>query len=130
MTDTNQEQKPVISHLEEDSFKTHGLRKYAIYRDLGFVGPSNGLVQAHVIRFIPPCTDEVRKRHIHDVKLQIAYVLKGWLKIEIEGQGIQTLKAGSCLMMPASVPHTVLDFSDDAEVLEINSPADFSTVNL
>jgi quercetin dioxygenase-like cupin family protein len=123
-------QTPTISHLQADSFKHKGLREYAVYRDLGFEGPSAGAVQAHVIRFIPPCTDEVRKRHYHDIQIQIAYVMKGWLKIEIEGMGIQTLNAGSCLWMPPKVLHTVLDFSDDAEVLEINSPADFATVNV
>ena len=119
-----------VSHANEADFKTDGLRAYAQYRDLGIAAASSGLCQAHVIRLIPPCTDEVRKRHVHDAELQLIYVLKGWIKNEFEGHGEQMMSAGSCWLQPPGIEHTVLDYSADCEMLEIIVPADFKTVDL
>src|ERR1700739_3878314 len=119
-----------VAHARDGEFKTDGLRPYARYRDLGIAAASNGLCQAHVIRLIGPCTEEVRKRHYHDTELQLIYVLKGWMKNEFEGHGEQLMQAGSCWLQPPGIAHAVLDFSDDCEVLEIIVPADFKTIEL
>ncbi len=120
-------QKFTVSHLDAGQFKHDGLRRYATYRDLGIAEATNGMVLAHVIRMIPPCTDEMRKRHHHDVQFQMVYLLKGWMKNEFEGQGEHVMREGSCWIQPAQIRHTVLDYSDDCEVLEIVMPADFAT---
>ena len=120
-----------VNHFNsDDDFARDGLRPYALYRDLGTDVATEGRIKMHVTRMVPPCTDEVRTRHFHDVEFQLLYILKGWLKFEFEGQGEVVLKAGSHCVMPAKIKHTVLDFSDDAEVLEILSPAEFDTVNV
>jgi hypothetical protein len=116
-----------VSHLNEADFKAEGLRAYAQYRDLGIAAATGGLCQAHVIRLIPPCTDEVRKRHVHHADLQLVYVLKGWMKNVFEGHGEQMMSVGSCWLQPTGIKHTVLDYSPDCEVLEIIVPADFKT---
>ncbi len=85
---------------------------------------------AQVIRLHSPCTDEVRQRHYHDVDLQMVFILKGMMKIEIEGQGVITMRAGSSFIVPAKAQHTVLDYGDDCEVLEINMPSDFATIKV
>jgi uncharacterized RmlC-like cupin family protein len=121
-------QRFTVSHLNDADFKRDGLRTYALYRDLGVAAASGGLCQAHVIRLLSPCTDEVRKRHQHDVELQLIYVLQGWVKNEFEGEGVQMMSAGSCWLQPPGIRHTVLDYSADAELLEIIVPADFKTV--
>ncbi|HUN43258.1 MAG TPA: cupin domain-containing protein [Acetobacteraceae bacterium] len=123
-------QRFTVSHHQEADFKADGLRSYALYRDLGIAAATSGLCQAHVIRFLGPCTDEVRKRHYHETELQLIYVLKGWMKNEFEGHGEQLMQAGSCWVQPPGIEHMVLDFSDDLEVLEIIVPADFKTVEL
>src|SRR5437879_10769993 len=80
-------QRFVVSHHREKDFEG-GLRSYAKYRDLGMVKATNGMVRAHVIRFVPPCRpEEVSKWHYHDVDFQMVYVLKGWIKTELDGQG-------------------------------------------
>jgi quercetin dioxygenase-like cupin family protein len=118
------------SHVSEEDFK-EGLRRYAKYRDLGISRATNGMVQAHVIRFVPPCRpEEVSKRHYHDVDFQMVYVLKGWIKTELDGQGEIVMRAGSCWIQPPRIEHVVLDYSDDCEVLEVILPADFKTVEL
>jgi quercetin dioxygenase-like cupin family protein len=89
------------------------------------------MVQAHVIRMIPPCDPAVvSQRHYHDVDFQMIYVLKGWIKGEYEGQGEVVMRAGSCWTQPPRIKHTVLDYSDDCELLEIILPAEFETVTL
>jgi hypothetical protein len=40
------------------------------------------------------------------------------------------MKEGSCWIQPSRIKHTVLDYSDDCEMLEIVLPADFDTVEL
>ncbi|HBK06004.1 MAG TPA: cupin [Acetobacteraceae bacterium] len=119
-----------VSHLNQADFKADGLRPYAQYRDLGIAAATGGLCQAHVIRLVPPCTDEVRKRHVHQAELQLVYVLKGWMKNEFEGHGEQMMSVGSCWLQPTGIKHTVLDYSPDCEVLEIIVPADFKTEEL
>jgi quercetin dioxygenase-like cupin family protein len=123
-------QKFTFSHYREEDFDA-GLRTYAKYRDLGIAPATGGLVQAHVIRFVPPFKpDEVSIPHYHDVEFQMIYVLKGWIRSEFEGQGAHTFNAGSCWIQPPKIKHTVLDYSDDCEVLEIILPAEFDTVML
>jgi Cupin domain len=122
--------KFVVSHPREDDFEA-GLRAYAQYRDLGIADATKGMVRAHVIRFVPPFrAEEVSLRHYHDVDFQMVYVLKGWIKTELEGQGEITMRAGSAWIQPPRIEHTVLDYSDDCEVLEVILPADFDTVTL
>jgi Cupin domain len=124
-------QEFTVSHHRDEDFRTNGLRNYAKYRDLGLSRATHGLVQAHVIRFVPPCRpEEVSKRHYHEVDLQMIYVLQGWIKTELEGPGAILMNAGSCWIQPNRIEHSVLDYSDDCEVLEIVLPADFKTVEL
>ena len=49
--------KFTVSHHREQDFD-QGLRTYAKYRDLGIAPATGGMVQAHVIRFIPPFKPE------------------------------------------------------------------------
>ena len=122
-------QRFVVSHPQETDF-AGGLRRYAKYRDLGISAATAGMVQAHVISFVPPCVPaEVSKLHFHDVDFQMVYVLKGWIKTEIAGEGV-TMRTGSCWIQPPRIKHRVLDYSDDCEVLEVVLPADFKTVEL
>ena len=123
-------QKFHVSHHNEADFD-QGLRSYAKYRDLGLAPATGGMVQAHVIRFIPPFTPEdVSTPHFHDVDLQMIYVLKGWYQTEFEGEGVHTFHAGACWLQPPKIKHTVLGYSDDCELLEIVLPAEFDTVML
>ena len=83
----------VANHLSADAFE-QGLRSYAKYRDLGISKATNGMVQAHVIKMVPPCLPEVvSKRHYHDVQFQMIYVLKGWMKGAYEGAAITCARA-------------------------------------
>jgi mannose-6-phosphate isomerase-like protein (cupin superfamily) len=124
-------QRIAVSHHRDEDFKADGLRAYAKYRDLGVAAASNGLAQAHVIRLIGPCNpQEVSKLHFHDVDFQMVYVLKGWVKTYMEGQGETLMQQGSSWTQPPKIKHMILDYSDDVELLEVILPAEFKTVEL
>ena len=123
-------QRFTVSHTHSSTFE-HGLRRYAQYRDLGIAAATSGLVQAHVIRMVPPFRpEEASTPHYHDVEFQMVYVLKGWYRTEFEGEGVHTFEAGSCWIQPPKIKHAVLGYSDDCELLEIVLPAEFATVTV
>jgi hypothetical protein len=124
-------QRVAISHHRDEDFKADGLRAYAKYRDLGIADATGGLARAHVIRLIGPCNpEEVSKLHFHDVDFQMVYVLKGWVKTYMEGQGENLMKEGSSWTQPPRIRHLIMDYSDDVELLEVILPADFKTVEI
>jgi mannose-6-phosphate isomerase-like protein (cupin superfamily) len=124
-------QRIAVSHHREEDFKADGLRAYAKYRDLGIADATHGLAQAHVIRLQGPCDPaEVSKLHFHDVEFQMVYVLKGWVKTYMDGQGETLMKEGSAWTQPPKIKHMILDYSDDVELLEVILPAEFRTVEL
>jgi mannose-6-phosphate isomerase-like protein (cupin superfamily) len=128
---TRPKQRVAISHHREEDFKADGLRTYAKYRDLGIAEASNGAARAHVIRLIGPCNPaEVSKLHFHDVEFQMVYVLKGWVKTYMEGQGETMMQEGSAWTQPPRIKHLIMDYSDDVELLEVILPAEFKTVEL
>lgn len=123
-------QRVAVSHYSNADFES-GLRTYAQYRDLGIVEATHGMVRAHVLRFVEPCDpDVVSKLHFHDTQFQMVYVLKGWVKTELEGEGEVTMRQGSAWTQPPMIKHKINDYSEDAELLEIILPADFETVEL
>ena len=124
-------QRIAISHHRDEDFRADGLRAYAHYRDLGIADATGGLAQAHVIRLIGPCNpSEVSKLHFHDVDFQMVYVLKGWVKTYMEGQGETLMQQGSAWTQPPKIKHLIMDYSDDVELLEVILPAEFKTVEL
>ena len=47
--------------------------------------------------------------------------------MNVEGQGNFTTHQEGCWLQPPAIPHALVDNSDDAEWIEVNSPADFNT---
>lgn len=122
-------QEFMVQHLKSGKFKT-GLRSYAAYRDLGVHQATDGAVQAHVIRLLGACDpDVVSIRHLHGVQFQFLYMLKGWMIGEYNGRRVK-MEEGSCWIQPNSIPHTVLDYSENCEMIELILPGDFKTVEL
>jgi quercetin dioxygenase-like cupin family protein len=81
-----------------------------------------------VIRAVPN-RHAIHQLHHHEVEFQLVYVLKGWIKFNYEGVGDVMLTEGSCVHQPPGIRHTELGHSDDLEMLEVVSPAEFETVN-
>ena len=115
-----------ISHADSGAFQGAGLRPFFEYRDLGIKSATNAKYGAHVIRAVPGM-ESPGTWHSHDLDFQMVYVTKGWVVFEYEGQGEHILRAGSCVLQPPGITHREVRHSDDMELIEIISPADFST---
>jgi quercetin dioxygenase-like cupin family protein len=126
MTDCNNWE--FIHHSAESATWTPGLRKIFDYRDLGIKDGTNGDFVAHVIRRNQTeSADGVQSWHVHDCNFQLVYVLNGWATFEYEGEGERTIRKGDTVLQVPMIKHREIACSDDFEVLEIVSPADFAT---
>ena len=65
--------------------------------------------------------------HVHDCTFQFVYVLNGCATFEYEGQGQRTIRKGDAILQVPGIKHREIACSDDFEVLEIVSPANFAT---
>ena len=103
------------------------LRSFFEYRDLGIKSATGGKFVAHVIRAVPGKHTEPQW-HTHNLEFQMVYILKGWVKFEYEEEGEITLREGSSVLQPPGIKHREVSHSDDLELLEICSPAEFETI--
>lgn len=115
-----------IAHADSGAFEGAGLRPFFEYRQLGIDAGTNGKFGAHVIRAVPGM-ESPGTWHSHDLDFQMVYVTKGWVVFEYEGQGEHTLRSGSCVLQPPGIVHREVRHSDDMELIEITSPAVFTT---
>ena len=114
--------------LASDAVWTKGMREGFEERDLGIKRCTNGDYIAKLVRRTDQRMDpDLKKWHLHEVDLQMVYVLRGWAKFEYAGQGVRTLREGDCLAQLPMIEHRELECSDDWMVLEIVSPANFET---
>lgn len=117
--------KTIVTHAKDASYD-RGLRAFFEYRHLGIPQATDGAFGAHVIRAIPD-THSTPQWHIHELDFQFVYILKGWVEFEYEDQGFVRLEAGSSVLQPPRIKHREIRHSDDIEILEITSPAEFAT---
>ena len=119
-----------VSHADgsgtfESNF-TGGLRAFFEYRNLGVDDATQGKYSANVIRAVPGRHAEPAW-HIHQLDFQMIYILQGWVTFEYEGQGEVTFRPGSAALQPPGIRHREIRHSDDLELIEITSPAEFKT---
>jgi uncharacterized protein YjlB len=115
-------------NLATDAKWTPGLREIFDYRDLGIKDSTKGDYVAHLIRHNgKKMKDEVQHWHVHDCTFQMVYVMNGWATFEYEGQGQKTIRKGDCINQVPGIAHREIACSEDFEVLEIVSPANFKT---
>lgn len=126
MNGTWKNQAFTICHADDGKFEGAGLRPFFEYRDLGINTATKGAYGAHVIRAVPGM-ESPATWHSHTLDFQMVYVTKGWVVFEYEGAGEQMLRAGSCVLQPPGIKHREVRHSDDMELIEIISPAEFAT---
>ncbi|NIO41548.1 MAG: cupin [Burkholderiales bacterium] len=131
MSEVNAENKQSWSFVHnraENAEWMQGLREIFEYRDLGIKDGTKGNYIAHLIRRNgKKVRDQVQEWHVHDCDFQFVLVLNGWATFEYEGQGVKTIRKGDCIHQVPGIKHREIDCSEDFEVLEIVSPADFKT---
>ncbi|TCL08886.1 Cupin domain-containing protein [Shimia isoporae] len=126
MTQLWKNQAFTVSHADDSKFVGKGLRAFFEYRDLGIQDATKGKFGAHVIRAVPGM-ESPAAWHSHELDFQMVYVTKGWVVFEYEGQGEHVLREGSCVLQPPGIKHREVRHSDDLELIEIISPAEFET---
>ena len=119
---------PAITTLRrgEGAAFDSGLRAFFAYRDLGIHEATKGSFGAHVIKAVP---GEGAKPnwHNHELDFQMVYILKGWVRFEYEDIGAVELRPGDCIYQAPRVRHREIAHSEDLELIEITSPAEFKT---
>jgi len=111
-----------------DATWTPGLREIFEYRDLGIKDATNGDYVAHMIRANGKTNpDEVQEWHVHHCNFQVVLVINGWAEFEYEGEGIHRIEKGDFINQRPGIRHREIACSEDFEVLEIVSPANFET---
>jgi mannose-6-phosphate isomerase-like protein (cupin superfamily) len=60
----------------------------------------------------------------------MVWVMRGWVRFEYEDIGEVTLRPGTSVLQPPRVKHREIAHSDDLELVEITSPAEFATHTL
>ena len=117
-----------IHNLASEAKWEPGLRDIFEYRDLGIKDASDGDYVAHIVKANgKEEADKVQEWHIHDCDWQFVYVLNGWATFEYEGHGEHTIRKGDCIHQIPRIKHREIACSEDFEVLEIVSPANFAT---
>jgi mannose-6-phosphate isomerase-like protein (cupin superfamily) len=114
-----------VVHAKDSDFD-QGLRAFFAYRDIGVKSASGGKIGAHVIRAVPG-EGPKPEWHTHSLDFQMVYVLKGWVEFEYEDIGAVHLAAGDSVVQPPGVKHREVRHSEDLEMLEVTSPAEFET---
>ena len=117
-----------VTHADDTPFESGGLRTFFEYRDLGIGRSTGGRFHAHVIRAREGHGERVGW-HKHDLDFQMVYILKGWAIFEYEGKGEVKLGPGDCVHQPPGIRHREVDHSDDLELIEITSPAEYATAD-
>ena len=118
-----------LSRASETPFTSHPLRPWLERRDLGIAHATGGRVNAHVSRCREPMPGPTGL-HSHDLDFQMVYVLAGTCRFDYGPHGVHDLVAGDCVNQPPGVPHDLISRSADCQILEITSPAEFSTREL
>lgn len=115
-----------IQRLEDNDSKWNTGRAGMQYRDLIPDRQGGRFIASHIR--IPkggPVPDDV---HYHDIRFQMIYCYRGWVKLVYEDQGEPfIMRAGDCVLQPPMIRHRVLEASDGLEVIEIGCPADHTT---
>ncbi len=125
MSEMSTRPRTTVSHAADRPFET-GLRAFFAYGDLGVRAATAGRFAAHVIRAVPGRHAEPTW-HRHLLDFQMVWVVRGWVRFEYEDIGEVTLQAGSSVLQPPGVAHREIAHSDDLELVEITSPAEFRT---
>lgn len=125
MVDTKE--KACITRAADAKYEVEGLREQIVYRDLGVRAATGGAYNAHIMR--NGKGERKVPRHVHKLDFQMIYILCGWIRMWFEDQGEVMLNAGDSCLISAGASHEVYDWSDDFELLEITSPADYETVD-
>lgn len=119
------QQSYVVSRAAGDAAWVVG-RAGMHYRDLLPDRQGGRFIASHIA--IPaggPVPDYV---HFHQIRFQLIYCHRGWVRVVYEDQGEPfVLGEGDCVLQPPEIRHRVLEASPGLEVIEISCPSEHVT---
>jgi len=104
-----------------------GRREFFQYRDLGVTDATGGKLRAQLTS-ARAGMNRPTGWHYHVCEAQFVYMVKGWMELEFEGQGVIRLEPGDSVLIPGGLRHNELCASDDFELIEASIPAAMDTV--
>lgn len=117
-----------VNYDAPDAYKVgDGPRRFLSYRDASVTAATGRRVNINVVRN-SQAGDKSTGWHYHSLSCQFVYILTGWTRVEIEGQGTFLMHAGDTMTIPGGLKHDVTGFSADFSVFELNIPADYDTI--
>ena len=129
MTDT------LFSHQKasdpEARYAEDGLRAFFAYRDMGIIDATHGRLRVQLVRAARKSSEVVGGTgyHQHAADVHVVYMVRGWARFDYDG--VDTLvEAGDCVHQRPGIVHSLYDWSDDMEFMEIIAPADFGTAEV
>jgi mannose-6-phosphate isomerase-like protein (cupin superfamily) len=127
--------KTTFSHQKANSpearYTDGGLRSFFVYRDTGVTAATKGKVCVQLVRAARKSSEAKGGTgvHFHTADVHVVYMMRGWAKFDYDG--VDTLvEAGDCVHQRPGIPHSLYDWSDDMEFMEIIMPGDFATTEL
>ena len=125
-------QKTVYTYAKDRKYET-GLRKAALYADLGLAEATGGQFHGELIKINPDyaATQEEKQTtgmHRHQYDFQFNYVLAGDIDLVIEEEEETTFRAGDTYFIPSRALHDETRVSKDFQVMQIYGPAKAETV--
>lgn len=131
MSNSKLKPKIVLSRLEGAAWMRTGLRPFLEYRDLGLAEATEGRIGGTIGRAIKKFEPGGgAKRHYHNTGFHFIFVMRGWFRTEFEGLGEVVVREGDCIAYQGEIPQEHIEYSDDFQVMQIASPADYGTVSI
>jgi quercetin dioxygenase-like cupin family protein len=118
-------EKIVLQHADEGE-RTARPNDQLVVRDFGLEALTGGRMVARALEARAAC-DDAGDRHSHGVDFQVVYVARGWLDVDFSDLGRVRLEQGSAAVQSSNVIHSALAHSDDLLLIEIVTPAKYST---
>ena len=127
-------QKTVFTYAKDRKFET-GLRKAALYANLGLAEATGGQFHGELIKINPDYADAHEEKqttgmHRHNYDFQFNYVLAGEIDLIIEGEKETTFRAGDTYFIPSRALHDETRVTKDFRVMQIYGPANAQTVTV
>ena len=104
-----------------------GRREFFQYRDLGVTAATGGKLRAQLTS-ARAGMNRPTGWHYHVCEAQFVYMVKGWMELEFDGQGVIRMEPGDSVLIPGGLRHNELCASDDFELIEASIPAAMDTV--
>jgi len=129
-------QKTVYTYAKDREFGP-GLRKGALYQDLGLIEATRGQFHGEIIKVNPDYTPPKEEKnnattgmHRHQYDFQFNYVLSGEIDLVIEDKQETTFRVGDTYLIPSRALHDETRVTEDFRVVQIYGPAKAETLTV